>query len=132
MNQSDMNSVPVKKKVLVIEDDEKNLRLMEDLLEFNGYIVIKAMDGKQGVDSVRTEKPDLILMDIQMPVMDGMEATKILKGDEETRDIPIIALTSYAMQGDEQRIRESGCDGYMTKPIDVKHFLKEVDQILNE
>jgi two-component system, cell cycle response regulator DivK len=132
MNQSDMNSLPVKKKVLVIEDDEKNLRLMEDLLEFNGYIVIKAMDGKQGVDSVRTEKPDLILMDIQMPVMDGMEATKILKGDEETRDIPIIALTSYAMQGDEQRIRETGCDGYMTKPIDVKNFLKEVDKILNE
>ena len=112
--------------ILIVEDDQKNLKLLRDLLQVSGYATIEATDGSRGVEMARTKKPDLILMDIQMPVMDGLEATKILKGDEATKGIPVLALTAYAMKGDEERMREAGCDGYIPKPIDIKKFLKIV------
>ncbi len=118
------------KKILIVEDDSKNLTLFRDLLRVSGYETVEATDGKQGVESARANKPDLILMDIQMPVMDGLEATKILKADSITSDVPIVALTANAMKGDEQKITEAGCDGYMTKPIDIKEFLKLVAEYL--
>ncbi len=118
------------KKILIVEDDSKNLTLFRDLLRVSGYETVEATDGKQGVESAKANKPDLILMDIQMPVMDGLEATKILKADSTTSDVPIVALTANAMKGDEQKITEAGCDGYMTKPIDIKEFLKLVAEYL--
>ncbi len=119
------------KVILIVEDEPKNLKLIRDLLQVSGYITLEAKDGKQGVALAKHNKPDLILMDIQMPVMDGIEATRILKADDETKAIPIIALTSYAMKGDEEKIWESGCDGYMAKPLDVKEFLREVSKFLS-
>jgi len=116
----------VGKVILIVEDEPKNLKLIQDLLQASGYRTVEATDGRQGVELARDRKPDLILMDIQLPVMDGLEATRILKANITTRDIPIIALTSYAMPGDEERAREAGCDGYITKPIDTKAFLKKV------
>ena len=116
------------KVILIVEDDFKSRKLFRDLLEFGGYTTLEATDGKEGVEIAVERKPDLILMDIQMPVMDGFEATEILKADEKTCEIPIIALTAYAMKGDEERMREAGCDGYMAKPVDTREFLKKISE----
>jgi len=118
----------MEKVILIVEDDPKNLKLFRDLIQVSGYTTLEATDGKQGVELAREKKPDLILMDIQMPVMDGFEATKLLKNDDVTKDIPIVALTAYAMQGDEEKMREAGFDGYISKPIDVPDFLKKVKE----
>jgi len=118
----------MKGPVLIVEDDLKNLKLLRDLLQVSGYSTLEAKDGKQGIEMAKAHKPALILMDIQIPIMDGLEAAKILKADPETKDIPIIALTSHAMKGDEERVRKSGCDGYMSKPIDTREFLKRLEQ----
>ena len=118
----------MEKVILIVEDDPKNLKLFRDLIQVSGYTTLEATDGKQGVELAREKKPDLILMDIQMPVMDGFEATKLLKNDDVTKDIPIVALTAYAMQGDEEKMREAGFDGYISKPIDVSDFLKKVKE----
>ncbi len=117
------------KVILVVEDEPKNLKLVRDLLQISGYTTIEATDGKQGVELAKARKPDLILMDIRMPVMDGLEATRILKTDTTTRNIPVLALTSYAMKGDKERILEAGCDGYLAKPLDIQELLKEVASI---
>ena len=93
---------------------------------------MEATNGKEGVELARIEKPDLILMDIQLPVMDGLEAIKLLKNDDVTKDIPIIALTAYAMKGDEKKIQETGCDGYLSKPIDIKGFLKKISEVISK
>ena len=114
------------KMILIVEDQPKNLKLIRDLLQASGYTTIEATDGKEGVELARAKKPDLILMDVQMPVMDGLEATRILKADATTSNIPVLALTSYAMTGDKERILEAGCDGYLAKPIDIREFLKKV------
>ncbi len=113
-------------KILIVEDDPKNLTLFRDLLQRFGYTTIEATNGREGIKLARANKPDLILMDIQLPVMDGIEATKILKSDPETKDIPILALTSYAMKGDREKILQAGCDAYLAKPVDVKEFLAAV------
>jgi len=118
--------------ILIVDDDPRNLKLIRDLLQVKGYRTLEATDGKQGIEAANTSKPDLIVMDIQMPVMDGLEATKILKAEEKTKGIPIIALTSYAMKGDEKRILGVGCDDYITKPIDTRDFLKRVAGYLPE
>ena len=120
------------KVILVVEDEPKNLKLVCDLLQACGYTTIEATDGKQGVELAKVRKPDLILMDIQMPVMDGLEATRILKTDTTTKDIPVLALTSYAMKGDEERILEAGCNGYLAKPFDIQELLKEVGKYFLE
>ncbi len=113
----------MKRKILIVDDELKNRKLAKDLLEIFGYIVIEAEDGKQGVEFAKSKKPDLILMDIMMPVMDGMEATRTLKADSTTRNIPILAVSSQAMKGDKERIIGCGCDGYLAKPFNI-HELK--------
>lgn len=114
------------KSVLIVEDDPKVLKLIKAILEGSGNITLEATDGKQAITIAKDRKPDLILMDIQMPVMNGLDATKILKADEQTKDIPVIALTAHAMQGDEEKIRQAGCDDFMTKPFKTKVLLKKV------
>jgi CheY-like chemotaxis protein len=114
------------KVILIVEDEPLNMKLFRDLLQVNGYTTFEARNGKQGVEMAREKQPDLILMDIQMPVMDGFEATRILKSDPVTASIPIIALTSAAMAGDREKTIQAGCDGFMSKPIDIHDFLEKV------
>ncbi len=119
------------KLILIVEDEPKNLTLLRDLLHVSGYSTIEATDGKQGVELAQSKKPDLILMDVQMPEMDGLEATRILKADATTSNIPVLALTSYAMKGDKERILKAGCDGYLSKPFDIQELLKTVAEYLS-
>src|SRR5215216_2043937 len=112
--------------ILIVEDNPTNMKLSAFLLESADYDVISATNAEIGVTLAREGHPDLILMDIQLPGMDGLEATALLKADEATRGIPVIALTALAMKGDEERIRAAGCDGYIAKPLDYKDFLKTV------
>ncbi len=119
------------KMILIVEDEPKNMTLIRDLLQVSGYSTIEATDGKQGVELAKRSNPDLVLMDIQMPVMDGLEATRILKEDATTSNIPVLALTSYAMKGDEERILQAGCDGSLAKPFDIKDLLKRVAEYLS-
>jgi len=116
--------------ILIIEDNEMNLKLFRDVLRAVGYTTLEATDGKEGIDLATREKPDLILMDIQLPVMDGLEVTRLLKADDRTKEIPIIALTSHAMLGDEKRMCEAGCDGYISKPIDLGLFRAAIEKHL--
>lgn len=110
-------------KVLVIEDNPANMKLAMTLLQSAGHSVLSAVDAETGLTLARKQQPDLILMDIQLPGMDGLEATMLLKGDEVTSGIPVIALTALAMKGDEERIRAAGCDGYIAKPMRYQEFL---------
>ena len=110
-------------RVLIVEDNTANMRLALFLLESAGHTVLSAVNAEAGLTIAREEQPDLILMDIQLPGMDGLEATTLLKEDESTRAIPVIALTALAMVGDEARIRAAGCDGYIGKPMRYKEFL---------
>jgi two-component system, cell cycle response regulator DivK len=113
-------------KILIVEDNPANMTLAVFLLESAGHSVIHATDAEAGLTLARGEQPQLILMDIQLPGMDGLEATVLLKRDETTRAIPVIALTALAMKGDEARIRAAGCDGYIAKPLQYKDFLAVV------
>ena len=113
-------------KVLIVEDNPANMTLAIFLLESAGHSVISATDAEAGLTLARNQQPHLILMDIQLPGMDGLEATRLLKQDDATRDIPVLALTALAMKGDEQRIRAAGCDGYISKPLAYKDFLAVV------
>ena len=119
-------------KVLVVEDNPANLTLATFLLESAGHSVLAARDAETGVALAGAEQPDLILMDIQLPGMDGLRATALLKGDAATQDIPVIALTALAMKGDEERIRASGCDGYIAKPLSYKNFLTTISSELGK
>ncbi|MDQ3673282.1 MAG: response regulator [Gemmatimonadota bacterium] len=117
-------------KILIVEDNPANMTLAVFLLSSAGYTVVTATDAEAGVGIARAQQPDLILMDIQLPGMDGLQATTLLKADETTRAIPVIALTALAMKGDEERIRAAGCDGYIAKPLAYKEFLATVaDQL---
>lgn len=118
--------------ILIVEDDPKNLKLIRDLLQIRGYTTLEATDGKQGVDMARAKMPDLIFMDIQMPVMDGFEAISILKADPVTESIPIIALTAFAMQEDREKCMEAGCNDYITKPLDTRAFVTKVKEYLEK
>ena len=113
-------------KVLVVEDNPANLKLATFLLQSVGHAVITARDAESGLALARDEQPDLVLMDIQLPGMDGLEATALLKSEDATRDIPVIALTALAMKGDEERIRAAGCDGYIAKPLAYREFLATI------
>ncbi len=113
-------------RVLVIEDTPANMTLTAFLLESAGHTVLRAVDAEHGLALARNERPDLILMDIQLPGMDGLEATGLLKGDDVMRTIPVIALTALAMKGDEERILAAGCDGYVAKPMRYKDLLATV------
>jgi two-component system cell cycle response regulator DivK len=112
--------------VLVVEDNPANMTLATFLLKSAGYAVLSATDAEAGLALARGEQPDLVLMDIQLPGMDGLEACAILKKDQATRDIPVIALTALAMKGDEERIRAAGCDGYIAKPLAYREFLATI------
>jgi two-component system cell cycle response regulator DivK len=113
-------------RVLIIEDNPTNMTLAVFLLRSAGHSVLSAIDAEAGLAMARSEHPDLILMDIQLPGMDGLEATRLLKHDDATRTIPVIALTALAMKGDEERIRAAGCDGYIAKPMRYQSFLETV------
>ena len=119
------------KTILVIEDNELNMKLVRSLLEIGKYRALEAEDAERGIQLAREKHPDLILMDIQLPGMDGLTATRILKADTAVKDIAIVALTSHAMDGDDKKALEAGCDGYVTKPIDTKNFLDTIGQFLN-
>lgn len=121
----------VNRTILVIEDNALNMKLVRSLLKMSKYNVIESVDAETGIQLARECKPDLILMDIQLPGMDGLNATRIIKADPSLKNIKIVALTSYAMEGDDKKAREAGCDGYIIKPLDTKKFLKTVDQFLN-
>lgn len=122
--QSDATTV---KTVLIVEDNELNMKLFNDLLEAHGYRVLQTREGLSALDIAREHKPDLILMDIQLPEVSGIEVTKWLKEDDELRSIPVVAVTAFAMKGDEQKIREGGCEGYISKPISVASFLSTIN-----
>ncbi len=120
------------KKILIVEDNELNLKLFNDVLEAHGYETLETREGLKAIDLARAHNPDLILMDIQLPEVSGLEVTKWLKEDDELRKIPVIAVTAFAMKGDEEKIRDGGCEAYISKPISVSHFIETIDQILGE
>ncbi|MBB6251511.1 response regulator [Nitrospirillum iridis] len=119
------------KCVLIVEDNELNMKLFNDLLEAHGYRTVQTRDGGMAVELARTHRPDLILMDIQLPELSGLDVTRWLKEDQELGNIPVIAVTAFAMKGDEQRIREGGCDDYIAKPISVATFIRTVRRFLD-
>jgi len=135
-----MNSSPARKPlpamtqktVLIVEDNELNMKLFHDLLDAHGYKTIQTADGIEALNLARAHHPDLILMDIQLPEVSGLEVTKWIKDDEELKKIPVIAVTAFAMKGDEEKIREGGCEAYISKPISVTHFLETVKRFLEQ
>ncbi|WP_310619505.1 response regulator [Flexibacterium corallicola] len=122
----------MQKTVLIVEDNELNMKLFNDLLEAHGYATLKSRNGIEALDLARSHTPDLILMDIQLPEVSGLEVTKWIKEDEALKNIPIIAVTAFAMKGDEERIRQGGCEAYISKPISVGKFLQTVRSFLEE
>ena len=127
-----MVAMTTKKTVLIVEDNELNMKLFHDLLEAQGYAIIQTKDGMEALSLARTHRPDLILMDIQLPEVSGLEVTKWIKDDDDLRKIPVIAVTAFAMKGDEEKIREGGCEAYISKPISVTHFLETVKKFLEQ
>ena len=120
------------KVILIVEDDEKNLKLFRDILQFHRYSILEASDGSQAIDLAKEHKPDLILMDMQLPVMDGFDAARRIKSDELLEKIPIIALTALAMHGDMKRMMLAGCDGYISKPINLTEFLLVIEKYIKD
>lgn len=120
------------KTVLIVEDNELNMKLFRDLIEANGYETVRTRNGLQALDLAREHRPDLILMDIQLPEVSGLEVTKWLKEDETLRLIPVIAVTAFAMKGDEERIRQGGCEAYISKPISVTSFIQTIKSYLGD
>ena len=118
------------KTVLIVEDNELNMKLFHDLLDAHGYRIIQTRDGMEALDLAREHQPDLILMDIQLPEVSGLEVTKWLKEDDELKQIPVIAVTAFAMKGDEENIRQGGCEAYIAKPISVTSFLETIRRFL--
>jgi CheY-like chemotaxis protein len=118
-------------RILVIEDTPANLELVADLLEAAGHQVMSATAAEPGIEVARSERPDLILMDVSLPGMDGLEATRRLQADPTTADIPVVALTAHAMHGDESLARQAGCRAYITKPIDTRTFVRRITELLN-
>lgn len=117
-------------RVLVIEDNPTNMKLAALLLERNGHAVVQASTAEQGIELAQTERPDVVVMDVQLPGMDGLAATRLLKADERTKDVKVLALTALAMSGDKERIRDAGCDAYVAKPLRYKEFLDALAGLL--
>ena len=117
-------------KILLVEDNEMNRDMLSRRLIKKGYEVVIAVDGQQGVDMASLENPDIILLDMSLPVIDGWEAARLLEADPATRDIPVIALTAHAMAGDREKTLEAGCDDYDTKPVDFKRLLGKIEALL--
>ena len=118
------------KTVLIVEDNELNMKLFNDLVETRGCAIIQTRSGVEAVDLARKHRPDLILMDIQLPEVSGLQVTQWLKDDDSLKSIPIIAVTAFAMKGDEEKIRQGGCEAYLSKPISVGKFLETIDKFL--
>lgn len=118
------------KCVLIVEDNDLNMKLFHDLLEAHGYDTLQTKDGLEALQLARQHHPDLILMDIQLPEVSGLEVTKWIKEDDNLKSIPIVAVTAFAMKGDEEKIREGGCEAYIAKPISIAHFLETVKRFL--
>ena len=118
------------KTVLIVEDNDLNMKLFSDLLEAHGYATLKTANGIEAIEIARARRPDLILMDIQLPEVSGLEVTKWIKEDDDLKAIPVVAITAFAMKGDEERIREGGCEAYLSKPISVSKFLDTVRNYL--
>jgi two-component system cell cycle response regulator DivK len=121
----------VAKTVLIVEDNELNMKLFHDLLESYGYDTLGTRNGIEALELARTHRPDLILMDIQLPDVSGLEVTKWIKGDPELCRIPVVAVTAFAMNGDEERIRQGGCEAYLSKPISIAKFMETVRSFLS-
>ena len=119
-------------KVLIVEDNENNMELISFILEVNGEETIKAVNGLSGVEKALNEKPDYIILDIQLPDIDGLEVLKRVRASEEGKDIPVIAMTSYAMSGDKERMIKAGCNGYIEKPIDPERVISQIHKILEK
>ncbi len=119
-------------KVLIVEDNELNMKLFNDLLEAHGYATVQTRNGMDALDLVRAHRPDLILMDIQLPEVSGLQVTQWIKDDPELRHIPVIAITAFAMKGDEEKIRQGGCEAYLSKPISVVKFLETVRNFIGD
>jgi two-component system, cell cycle response regulator DivK len=119
------------KTVLIVEDNELNMKLFHDLLEAHGYSTLQTRDGMEALKLARQHVPDLILMDIQLPEVSGLEITKWIKEDDRLRAIPVVAVTAFAMKGDEEKIRKGGCEAYIAKPISVQKFMETVEKFLN-
>jgi two-component system cell cycle response regulator DivK len=119
------------KTVLIVEDNDLNMKLFNDLLEAHGYATIQSKDGMEALKLARDHHPDLILMDIQLPEISGLEVTKWIKEDPDLKAIPVIAVTAFAMKGDEEKIRQGGCEAYLAKPISVQKFIEAVGRFLN-
>ncbi len=117
-------------KILLVEDNEMNRDMLSRRLERRGYTIVLAVDGQQGVDMAKTEAPDLILLDMSLPVVDGWEAAQQIKAQAESRDIPVIALTAHAMSGDKEKALKAGCDDYDTKPVELPRLLGKIDALL--
>lgn len=120
------------RSVLVVEDNELNMRLFCDLLEAFGYRTFTSRDGSNAFEIARREKPDLIIMDIQLPEVSGLDITRWIKDDEELKSIPVLAVTAFAMRADEERVREAGCEGYLSKPIQMSSFQRAVQELIPE
>ena len=120
------------KKILIIEDNDLNLKLFRDLLEANNYITVETKEGLNALDLAKREMPDLILMDIQLPEISGLDVTRRIKSDAQVCDIPIIAVTAFAMKDDEEKILRAGCEAYISKPISITNFLETVKQFLDQ
>jgi len=120
------------KTVLIVEDNELNMKLFNDLLDAQGYITLQTKDGMEALELARHHRPDLILMDIQLPEVSGLEVTKWLKEDDDLASIPVIAVTAFAMKGDEEKIRSGGCEAYIAKPISVISFLETIKSFLDD
>jgi two-component system cell cycle response regulator DivK len=121
-----------RKRVLIVEDNELNMKLFNDLLEANDIATIQTRNGLEAIELAIQHKPDLILMDIQLPEVSGLDVTKWIKANDELKAIPIIAVTAFAMKGDEERIREGGCEAYLSKPISVSKFIETVKNYLGD
>jgi len=119
------------KKVLIVEDNELNMKLFRDLLEAHGYETYQTSEGLKALDMAREHMPDLILMDIQLPEVSGLDVTKWIKNEDDLAKIPVVAVTAFAMKGDEERILEGGCEGYLSKPITVSKFIETVRKFLD-
>lgn len=125
-----VRDLPMDKTVLIVEDNELNMKLFHDLLEAHGIGTIETRNGREVLDLARKNRPDLIIMDIQLPEVSGLEVTKWLKDDEDLKSIPVIAVTAFAMKGDEEKIREGGCEDYISKPISVTDFISTIKKYL--
>jgi two-component system, cell cycle response regulator DivK len=119
-------------KVLLVEDNEMNRDMLSRRLTRRGFQVVCAVDGQQGVDLARTEKPDIVLMDMSLPVLDGWEATRRVKADDATRNVPVIGLTAHAMSGDREKVLEAGCDEYDLKPVELDRLIEKMERLLGK